>query len=305
MDVFVTRSSAISLQDQIAGQLKMKMLVGELAAGHKLPSVRALARRLRVHPNTVAASYQLLEAQDRIVLRPGSGAYVKECDLRSRDREHSVQVAVKRALDAVWRQGFSRAEVRQALEEWLRQAPDAVLVIDSERETAQIMMAEIRSALPGACLSCCSVAELKADPSRAAGRVIVSLPYYSKTGAALGGGATCEVATTQVTPEHRTLIRELPAGSLVLVVSHSRTVLPFAAAVLHNLRGPELLVQTRLASSKEEWQPLGRSADLVFADIIAAPIVRAAGPRRLHEFRVVSAASLAGLRSWLTAAPPA
>ena len=46
------------MRDQIVTQLELKILGGSLAHGSRLPSVRALARRLNVHHNTVSAAYQ-------------------------------------------------------------------------------------------------------------------------------------------------------------------------------------------------------------------------------------------------------
>jgi hypothetical protein len=96
----------------------------------------------------------------------------------------------------------------------------------------------------------------------------------------------------------------LPAGSIVLVVSRSPTVLPFASVFLRTLRGDELLVEARLLSDSREWRRLVKAADLVLADVLAAPEVAQARPRRLREFRMIAPAALDRLRQALTVVSP-
>ena len=70
MDIFVNRRGGVPVRDQLVTQLELKILGGDLARGQRLPSVRALARRLKVHHNTVSAAYQDLLARMAVV-RPG------------------------------------------------------------------------------------------------------------------------------------------------------------------------------------------------------------------------------------------
>ena len=69
-------SAATPVYTQIASQLRALLVSGELAAGHRLPSVRQLALDLGVHHNTVALAYRELAEEGWIELRRGSGARV-------------------------------------------------------------------------------------------------------------------------------------------------------------------------------------------------------------------------------------
>ena len=73
MEISVHRSSSVPVTEQIRFQLELAILAGGLQAGQRLPSVRALARRLGLHANTVSAAYRSLEATGRVRSRPGSG----------------------------------------------------------------------------------------------------------------------------------------------------------------------------------------------------------------------------------------
>src|SRR5580658_8450135 len=76
--LWLMHSGEVSLPDQIATQLRMAVLSGELRPGERLPSVRALARRFGLHHNTVSAAYRRLERESWVEVRRGSGVYVRE-----------------------------------------------------------------------------------------------------------------------------------------------------------------------------------------------------------------------------------
>ena len=62
--------------DQVKRQLTEQMAAGELAAGTRLPTVRALADELGLAPNTVAKAYRDLEAAGLIDTRGRAGTFV-------------------------------------------------------------------------------------------------------------------------------------------------------------------------------------------------------------------------------------
>ena len=92
MDIPLNRESGVPIRDQLVVYLEMRILDGTLKPGERLPSVRALARRLKIHSNTVSAAYKDLQSTGRVRLRTGSGVFVYEagsvigiCFLGSRD----------------------------------------------------------------------------------------------------------------------------------------------------------------------------------------------------------------------------
>ena len=132
----------------------------------------------------------------------------------------------------------------------------------------------------------------------------VVLPYHLEAVRRVAPGAAVEVVTLEVPAAVRQALEAVPAGSIVLVVSHAPTVLPFASVYLRSLRGDEVLAETRLLSAPREWKRLIKAADLVLADALSLEAVRKAAPRRLREVRVVPEASLARLRQAVTAVVP-
>jgi hypothetical protein len=168
---------------------------------------------------------------------------------------------------------------------------------------AELMAEEVRQALRIAA-SWCSLEDVGREPGRLSGALAVSLPYHREALRRLLPGAALEVLTLGVSEEEKKTIAALPSGAIVLVVSHAPTVLPFASVFLHSLRGDELLVEAQPLAEPARWRRLLAAADVVFADALAADVVRKARPRRLVEFRVVTDAALLALRDALKVVVP-
>jgi len=304
MDIVLNRLGGVPVRDQIVTQLEMKILEGSLAQGQRLPSVRALARRLKVHHNTVSAAYQDLEAAGHVELQRGSGVFVRRAGAATLTDARGLDEMIRLALRSAYGKGFATPEIRAAVERWLAASPpDRVLVVDPSIEMAELLAHEIRSVLAVPATSC-TLEDLAREPARAAGAMTVVLPYHLEAVRRVAPGVAVEVVTLEVSAADRQAIQALPAGSIVLVVSHAPTVLPFASVFLRSLRGDEMLTETRLLSAPREWKRLVKAADLVIADALSVDAVRNGAPRRLREVRVVPESALARLRQAVTAVVP-
>jgi len=76
LNLIFSAHSAIPLYEQLETQLKTAILKGELAQGAPLPSIRFLARELKISIITVKRAYDDLEAQGFLETTPGKGTYV-------------------------------------------------------------------------------------------------------------------------------------------------------------------------------------------------------------------------------------
>lgn len=111
--------SPTPLYEQIATQVRLGVAAGEIAAGDSLPSVRQLARELRVNPATVVQAYRELEADGFVEIRHGSGTFVRDVPSFRKEEEMSAQ-AKEIALDALQdaaRAGVPATELLRALRE--------------------------------------------------------------------------------------------------------------------------------------------------------------------------------------------
>src|SRR4051794_25727625 len=75
--LWLASRSSTSIRQQLGAQLLLGVLSGRLAPGARLPSIRALAKRLSIHPNTVSAVYRDLSERGWLETRPGSGVFVR------------------------------------------------------------------------------------------------------------------------------------------------------------------------------------------------------------------------------------
>ena len=78
MDIILSNSSDKPIYEQIASQVKAQILSGTLAAGAKLPSIRALASDLGVSVITTKRAYDELENEGFLYTLPGKGCFVAE-----------------------------------------------------------------------------------------------------------------------------------------------------------------------------------------------------------------------------------
>jgi len=85
--------SAIPIYRQITDGIRRGVAAGLLAPGERLPSVRDLAARLLVNPNTVAKVYRDLERDGLLRARRGQGTYIAASASSLAERERSRLIA--------------------------------------------------------------------------------------------------------------------------------------------------------------------------------------------------------------------
>ena len=305
MDFVLKRKGGVPLHDQLLAQLELRILSGGLVPGQRLPSVRALARLLGLHANTVSSAYRALEAAGHVELRRGAGVYVRAGSPAALEDARGLDEMIRLALRAAFRKGHSGGEIRTAVERWLRAAPpERVVIVDPRRETLELIAHEIRTTL-GVPASGCTLEELEREPGLAAGALLVALPYHVSKVLRAAPGTPVETIRVEGSDEDQKAVLSVPTGGTILLVSASPIVLQIAQGVIGGLRGDELLVEARLVTRRADWRRLLPAADLVIADALSAGMVREARPRRVRELRLLGSADLATVRKALRRAEPA
>lgn len=103
MDIILSNSSDKPIYEQIASQVKAQILSGTLAAGAKLPSIRALASDLGASVITTKRAYADLEQLGFICTVQGKGCFVAEGNqelLRENQLCHIEELLAKAASQA-------------------------------------------------------------------------------------------------------------------------------------------------------------------------------------------------------------
>jgi DNA-binding transcriptional regulator YhcF (GntR family) len=128
-------------------QFVLGIVSNDLKAGQRLPSTRELARRYKIHANTVSAAYRELARRRWVVFRKGSGIYVRAEGTDAKDDGFELDELISRLFRSARDKGYSAAELQTALRRWLAiQPPDHFLLIESDTELRSILTAEIEKA---------------------------------------------------------------------------------------------------------------------------------------------------------------
>jgi GntR family transcriptional regulator len=113
--------SPIPIYEQIVTQVIFGVASGDLEVGELIPSVRDLAQRLVVHPNTVARAFQELERRGMVTARRGKGMeVVAEAPARCRQqRQEIVRGRIREALREAASSALSPEDIRRLVDEEL------------------------------------------------------------------------------------------------------------------------------------------------------------------------------------------
>ena len=78
MQLYIDNRSGAPIYDQIYSQIKDAILSGQVTEGEALPSIRVLAKDLRISVITTKRAYDELESEGFIYTLPGKGCFVAE-----------------------------------------------------------------------------------------------------------------------------------------------------------------------------------------------------------------------------------
>ncbi|MEG1849841.1 MAG: GntR family transcriptional regulator [Oscillospiraceae bacterium] len=101
MDILISNSSGKPIYEQITNQLKTLISSGALAQGEALPSMRLLARELRISVITTKRAYEELERDGFIETVAGKGSFVagKNLELLREYQLQQVEAALQKAVE--------------------------------------------------------------------------------------------------------------------------------------------------------------------------------------------------------------
>ena len=103
MNIIISNASGKPIYEQIATQIKNEIIAGKLKEGDSLPSMRVLAKELRISVITTKRAYEELEREGFIISITGKGSFVAEKNLdfvreeELKKMEEYIQKAVESA----------------------------------------------------------------------------------------------------------------------------------------------------------------------------------------------------------------
>lgn len=280
MEIRLSRDSDVPLRRQLAEQIVFLIGVGHLRPGQSLPSVRELARRLKIHHNTVSEAYQALVRRTWLVRQRGSRLVVGSRELRSASSsgdglDEVINAAMRRARE----EGYTLKQLRERVKKrLLAQRPDHVLVVEREPGFREIMRQEIRQAL-GWPAQTCSPEDLATLPGLV-DRAQVATPEYNidDVEPLVPKDRPPVWLTFSNADELLGAIHSLREPSVIAMVSVSEALLRTARGLLAPAVGRRHSYQEFLVSRKGKIDL--RAIDVAFCDSLALSLV--AGTRKIH-----------------------
>lgn len=111
------QNSGVPIYQQIANQFKEDILAGKMKQEEYLPSIRGLAKDLKISVITTMKAYEMLEQEGLITAVPGKGYYVNAQDVEMLKEQHlrKVEQSLTEAISAAEIAGVSGQELQEML----------------------------------------------------------------------------------------------------------------------------------------------------------------------------------------------
>jgi GntR family transcriptional regulator len=105
--------SGEAIYRQIVEQVKYKVASEELTPGQRLPSIRELAKQLKINPRTVVKAYEELRSAGLAVMRQGQGVFItdNQATLPEEVRRKQIEDMSRRLLAEASRLGANSEEI--------------------------------------------------------------------------------------------------------------------------------------------------------------------------------------------------
>lgn len=293
MRFWLSRDTSIPIREQLTAQLILGILSRRFAPGSRLPSVRELARRLKIHANTVSAAYQDLARRGWVTRRAGAGVFVS--DRAASHPAATVDLFVQQCVQDGLAQGYSVDALQAAFGSAFDNArPTQLLVVDPDRDLACIIAAEISEAT-GQTVDAGDMTQLEIEPPSAT-CVLVNEAYLQQAQVLCGSRQFRAVQLKSMQEVVGGQTRPAP-DVLIGVASVSESILRWSTTLLSALGfSAESVVQRN--ARKHGWHDGLRSCDILAVDVVTAKEV----PSDLNTivFRIVSDDFIAALRGSVT-----
>ena len=118
MNIIISNSSDKPIYEQITAQIKALVMNGELKEGDLLPSMRTLAKELRISVITTKRAYEDLERDGFITTVVGKGSFIRAADIRLVREEKLKQIEdlLSKAIFLARQSAIGRGEIEEMIE---------------------------------------------------------------------------------------------------------------------------------------------------------------------------------------------
>ncbi len=118
MKIIISNNSSIPIYEQIKNTIKSQILSGELAEDDMLPSIRALAKDIRISVMTIKKAYDELEMEGYIITRQGKGSFVapKNLEFIREQKQREIENYISKIIEISTQYQIRKQEILDLFE---------------------------------------------------------------------------------------------------------------------------------------------------------------------------------------------
>ncbi len=286
----IQADSEIPASTQLYNQILFAIASRQFPPGHRLPSTRQLAMQTGLHRNTISKVYRQLEEAGVVDAQAGSGIYVRDQTQDSNAKSTSPLLEqnpeaykiVQTSLDELLRQGCSLNQARElflAEIDWRLRCSAQVLVTVPAHDlgNGEVLMRELKHAL-NIPVQLVPLEELGKILDQTRSGTVVTSRYFIAQAEEIAGPKSVRVIPVDIYDfdEEIKIIKQLPKGTCLGIISLSSGTLGVAEVIIHSLRGDDLLVMTAQLGDNYKMGAIARSAQTIMSDQASCTAVKAA-----------------------------
>lgn len=118
MKIIISNNSSVPIYEQIKNMIKDQILSGELESDSPLPSIRMLAKDIRISVMTIKKAYDELEEEGFIVTRQGKGSFVAPTNLEflKEQKQKEIEAYINKIVDISTQYQIGKEEILDLFE---------------------------------------------------------------------------------------------------------------------------------------------------------------------------------------------
>jgi GntR family transcriptional regulator len=290
MQFYIQPDSDIPASTQLYNQILFAIASRQFPPGHRLPSTRQLAMQTGLHRNTISKVYRQLEEAGVVDAQAGSGIYVRDqthesvAKVRSPilDQHPDAYKLVQSSLDDLLHMGCSLSQARElflAEIDWRLRCSAQVLVTAPNHDlgAGEVIVRELERAL-NIPVQLVPLEELEQVLDQTRSGTVVTSRYFIAQAEEIAAPKSVRVIPVDIYDfdSEIKLIKKLPKGSCLGVVSLSSGTVGVAEVIIHSLRGDDLLVMTCQLGDNYKLNAIIRAAQTIISDQASCSAVKTA-----------------------------
>lgn len=286
----IQADSDIPASNQLYNQILFAIASRQFPPGHRLPSTRQLAMITGLHRNTISKVYRQLEDAGVVEAQAGSGIYVRDHVteggalqqsplLQQHPKAHRI---IQQTVDELLKQGCSLGLTRElflAEIDWRLRCSAQVLITAPSHDLAsgEMMLQELEKAL-NIPIQLVPIEELAQVLEQTRSSTVVTSRYFIAQAEAIAAPKAARVIPIDIYDFEKELklVKDLPKGHHLGIVSLSAETIGVASVIIHSLRGEDILLMGAAMNDRYKLDAIIRNAQTIICDEPSYPKVREA-----------------------------